>query len=168
MPARTRSATRAAKASQQYYLRCTDVDGTEVTITYSATGEGTHLRWNYPEPQHREASPALTEIEEQMDEDADGDTMMTPPPCGAGWMPQTPMNQIPFDAGSVLRTPMKKTLQRSPDRIGFKGIDFWRGSGVLHGKMEVDKATGSIRYIPVRTPGAGADMTREEVVERQL
>ncbi|KAH7919315.1 hypothetical protein BV22DRAFT_970982, partial [Leucogyrophana mollusca] len=165
MPARTRSATKKAQKSQRYYLRCTDVDGSEVTVTYSATGEGTHMRWKYPEPeQQRQASPALTQI----DEDAEGDSMMTPPPGGPGWMPQTPVNQLPFDAGSVLRTPMKRPLQRSPDRIGFKGIDFWRGNGVLHGKMEVDKASGSIRYIPARPPGEGADLSRDQVVERQL
>ncbi|EGO03393.1 hypothetical protein SERLA73DRAFT_174860, partial [Serpula lacrymans var. lacrymans S7.3] len=194
MPPITRRAAREAREAREknYYLICTDVDGSKVEITFSATGEGTHTRWHYPDPPARKQTPIaeqpernspsipypLTEydcfpdpLQRSLSEMANPIERHSTPPRGSSgsqW-PQTPLPQRTFDAGSVIRTPVKK-LQRSPDRIGWNGVNFWKEdeSGVLSGRMYVDEESGSIRYVPNHAAAENVDMTRSQVVERQL
>ncbi|KAG2361064.1 hypothetical protein BDR07DRAFT_1410765 [Suillus spraguei] len=124
MPSHIPKVTRQSKVSNPsgYYLRCRDVDGTSVMITQTATGLGAHTRWIYPEHDTN---------------DNEEETSM-----------ETPMTQHAFDAGSVLRTPVKRPqpLQRSPERIGFKGIDFWHNNSPEVCTVEQTSSCIRMRY----------------------
>ncbi|KAG1803463.1 uncharacterized protein BJ212DRAFT_1395638 [Suillus subaureus] len=159
MPSRIPNVTRQTKVSNAngYYLRCRDVDGTSVLITQTATGLGAHTRWIYPEQDTNN-----NEEETGMDIDEEGNA--TPPPSNTTCFPQTPMTQHAFDAGSVLRTPVKRPqpLQRSPERIGFKGINFWHNNSL---------GTSSgirVRYVLQRPVGSATNLTKEQILEHEF
>ncbi|KAG1735610.1 uncharacterized protein EDB91DRAFT_1144311 [Suillus paluster] len=165
MPSRipnTAAQSEVSKASG-YYLRCRDVDGTSVIITPTANGLGAHTRWIYPEHEENQ-----DEGESAMDVDEEGD--VTPPSSTVTRLPQTPMAQHTFDAGSVLRTPVKRPqpLQRSPERIGFRGIDFWRGNSL---GTRIVEPTGSgicMRYVLQRPVGSVTNLTKEQILEGEF
>ncbi|OJA09078.1 hypothetical protein AZE42_06759 [Rhizopogon vesiculosus] len=151
-----------------YYLRCRDVDGTSVIITPTATGLGAHTRWIYPEHEVNEE-----DVENAMDvdeeEDIIEDRIGTPPPT-MKQMPETPMAQHTFDAGSVIRTPVKKPqpLQRSPERIGFNGIDFWHDNSL--GKRTVEQGPNGpcVRYVLERPVGSVTNLSQEQILEHEF
>ncbi|KAG1778142.1 hypothetical protein EV702DRAFT_1097227 [Suillus placidus] len=144
-----------------YYLRCRDVDGTSVMITQTATGLGAHTRWIYPEYDTND-----NEEENGMDVDEEGDA--TPPPSTMTCFPQTPMTQYAFDVGSVLRTPVKRPqpLQRSPERIGFKGINFWHNNSLGTRTVEQTSSGIHVRYVLQRPIGSVGKLLGREEKER--
>jgi len=113
MAGHTPTAAAAVMQANTYYLKCRDIDGTCVIITPTASGLGAHTRWFYEEDEEDE------EIDMDVDEEGDtvDDRMATPPPNTIKHMPKTPIAQHTFDAGSVIRTPVKKQqpLQHSPE-----------------------------------------------------
>ncbi|KAG1836292.1 hypothetical protein DFJ58DRAFT_818986 [Suillus subalutaceus] len=164
MPSRIPNVTRQTKVSNAngYYLRCRDVDGTSVMITQTATGLGAHTRWIYPE------QDTNNNEETGMDVDEEGDA--TPPPSTMTCFPQTPMPQHAFDAGSVLRTPVKRPqpLQRSPERIGFKGINFWHKNSLGTRTVEQTSSGIRVRYVLQRPVGSTTNLTKEEILEHEF
>ena len=143
------------------WLACRDAYGVLTSIAVSETGEGVHIRWYYPE----------NDCEEDEDEEADvlmivdEERGVTPPttagPSNAGRpiFPQTPMPLHSFDAGSVIRTPIKKArpLQRSP-RIGDKGVRcLYEQGGVLR------ELNGGVRIVLRHPVGSTANLSREQV-----
>ncbi|KAG2108701.1 uncharacterized protein F5147DRAFT_694510 [Suillus discolor] len=146
-----------------YYLRCRDVDGTSVMITQTATGLGAHTRWIYPEHDTND-----NEEENGMDVDEEGGA--TPPPSTTACFPQTPVTQHAFDAGSVLRTPVKRPqpLQRSPERIGFKGIDFWHNNSLGTRTVEQTSSGVRMRYVLQRPVGSATNLTKEQILEHEF
>jgi hypothetical protein len=144
------------------WLACRDAHGVSTTIAVSETGQGIHIRWYYPDDGC------------EVDEDEDADVGMTvdeergvTPPTTAGpsnaarrLFPQTPMAPQPYDAGSVIQTPVKKArpLQRSPPRIGDKGIRcLYEKGGVLR------ELNGGIRVVLRHPVGSTANLSREQV-----
>ncbi|KAG0697082.1 hypothetical protein DFH29DRAFT_948065 [Suillus ampliporus] len=165
MPSRVANTAPQSEVSKAtgYYLRCRDVDGTSVIITPTATGLGAHTRWIYPEHDENRG-----EEENGMDIDEEGDA--TPPPSTITHSPQTPMAQHTFDAGSVIRTPVKRPqpLQRSPERIGFRGIDIWHNNS---GGTRTVEQTGSgicMRYVLQRPIGSVTNLTKEQILEGEF
>ncbi|KAG2144147.1 uncharacterized protein EDB93DRAFT_1153954 [Suillus bovinus] len=164
MASRNSNVTRKTKVSNGYYLRCRDVDGTSVLITQTATGLGAHTRWIYPEHNMDD-----NEEENYMDVDEEGDA--TPPPSTTTTcFPQTPMTQHAFDAGSVLRTPVKRPqpLQRSPERIGFKGINFWHNNSLGTRTVEQTSSGVRMRYVLQKPIGSATNLTKEQVLEHEF
>lgn len=165
MASRVPNVTRQTKVDRPsgYYLRCRDVDGTSVMITQSATGLGAHTRWIYPEQDTNDNAEEIG-----MDVDEEGDA--TPPPSTTTCIPQTPMTQHAFDAGSVLRTPVKRPqpLQRSPERIGFKGIDFWHNNSLGTHILEQTSSGIRVRYVLHRPVGSATNLTKEQILEREF
>ncbi|KAG1884450.1 hypothetical protein F4604DRAFT_1488584, partial [Suillus subluteus] len=163
MPSRIPNVTRQTKVGNAngYYLRCRDVDGTSVMITQTATGLGAHTRWIYPE------QDTNNNEETGMDVDEEGDA--TPPPSTTTCFPQTPMPQHAFDAGSVLRTPVKRPqpLQRSPERIGFKGINFWHNNSLGTRTVEQTSSGIRVRYVLQRPVGSTTNLTKEQILEHE-
>lgn len=165
MAPRAPNVTRQTKVNNPsgYYLRCRDVDGTSVMITQTATGLGAHTRWIYPEQDKND-----NEEEAGMDVDEEGDG--TPPPSTTTCFPRTPMTQHAFDAGSVLRTPIKRPqpLQRSPERIGFTGIDFWHNNSL--GTRTVEKTDSGIRmrYVLQRPIGSTTNLTKKQILKHEF
>lgn len=164
MPSRIPNVTRQTKVNNTngYYLRCRDVDGTSVMITQTATGLGAHTRWIYPE------QDTNNNEETGMDVDEEGDA--TPPPSTNACFPQTPMPQHAFDAGSVLRTPVKRPqpLQRSPERIGFKGINFWHNNSLGTRTVEQTSSGIRVRYVLQRPVGSATNLTKEQILEHEF
>ena len=148
-----------------YYLRCRDVDGTSVIITPTATGLGAHTRWIYEDEDDEEIAIDVDEQGDTVD-----DCMATPPPNTMKHVPKTPMAQHTFDAGSVICTPVKKQqpLQRSPERLGFNGIDFWHDNS--HGKRIVEQThTGPcVRYVLERPLGSATNLLKEQILEQEF
>ncbi|KAG2140596.1 hypothetical protein DEU56DRAFT_734981, partial [Suillus clintonianus] len=146
------------------YLRCRDVDGTSVIITQTATGLGAHTRWIYPE---QDVNDDDEEEENGMDVDEGRDA--TPPPTTMTRFPETPMTQHTFDAGSVLRTPIKRPqpLQRSPERIGFHGIDFWHNNSLGTRTVEQTASGIRMRYVLPRPVGCVTNLTQEQILEHE-
>ncbi|KAG1744279.1 hypothetical protein EDB19DRAFT_1696730 [Suillus lakei] len=146
-----------------YYLRCRDVDGTSVMITQTATGLGTHTRWIYPEHDVNN-----DDEEPGMDVDEEGDA--TPPLSITARFPQTPMTKHAFDAGSVLRTPVKRPqpLQRSPERIGFNGINFWHNNSLGTRTVEQTSSGIRMRYVLQRPVGSVTNLTKEQILEHEF
>ncbi|KAG2342729.1 hypothetical protein BDR05DRAFT_963957 [Suillus weaverae] len=165
MASRIPNVTRQTKVSDPkgYYLRCRDVDGTSVMITQTATGLGAHTRWIYPEHDTND-----NEEENGMDVDEEGDA--TPPPSTTTSFYQTPMTQHAFDAGSVLRTPVKRPqpLQRSPERIGFKGINFWHNNSLGTRTVEQTSSGIHVRYVLQRPIGSVTNLTKEQILEHEF
>lgn len=165
MAPRTPNITHQTKVNNPsgYYIRCRDVDGTSVMISYTATGLGAHTRWIYPE---QDTSDNEEETGMDIDEEGDG----TPPPSATTCFPQTPLTQNTFDAGSVLRTPIKRPrpLQRSPERIGFTGIDFWHNNSL--GTRTVEKTDSGIRmrYVLQRPIGSTTNLTQKQISEHDF
>ncbi|KAH7882463.1 hypothetical protein F5I97DRAFT_372243 [Phlebopus sp. FC_14] len=106
-------------------------NGVPVHVGHSNTGKATHSRWLHPEWQAGwQRKPGTDEVEDVDDMtvmtvggDVNG-RLSTPQPGPSNQVPRTPLPVHPFHAGSVIRTPVKKAkpLQRSPERIGDKGI----------------------------------------------
>ena len=143
------------------YLKCRDVDGTSVIITPTATGLGAHTRWIYPEHD---------EEENAMDIDEEGKTIkdcLATPPTTLRHFPATPVAQHTFNAGSVIRTPAKKTkpLQRIPERVGFNGIDFWHNT--LLGEQSFEQTANglSFRYVIGRPVGSATNLSKDQLLE---
>ncbi|KIJ61466.1 hypothetical protein HYDPIDRAFT_115945 [Hydnomerulius pinastri MD-312] len=91
----------------------------------------------------------------------------TPPPVagpsssGGHYVPHTPMPRLPFDAGSVILTPVKrgKPLQASPTRIGDKGIRcLYEQGGDVRGPEQAQ-----FRLILPHPVGSSANLSREQV-----
>ncbi|KAF8555813.1 hypothetical protein OG21DRAFT_1521548 [Imleria badia] len=144
------------------WLACRDAYGVTTTVAVSETGEGVHVRWYYPDE------------DREIDEDEDADVEMTvdeergvTPPTTAGPssvvrrpFPHTPMALQPYDAGSVIQTPIKraKPLQPSPPRIGDKGVRcLYEKGGVLR------ELNGGVRVVLRHALGSSANLSREQV-----
>jgi len=112
----TRSAAKREKESKALHSGLHRQD-TLVTISTSATGQGTHTRWVRPPPAAEElesyhpSAPLPTTSSSSVDY--------------VNMRFVTPAPRDSFDAGSVLRTPVKKKLAYSPDPIGPDRVDFW-------------------------------------------
>ncbi|KAG2068763.1 hypothetical protein BDR04DRAFT_1102658 [Suillus decipiens] len=165
MPSRISNVTRQTKVGKikGYYLKCRDVDGTSVMITQTATGLGAHTRWIYPEHDTNDNGE-----ETSMDVDEEGDA--TPSPSTTKCFPQTPMTQHAFDTGSVLRTPVKRPrpLQRSPERIGFKGIDFWHNNSPEVHTIEQTSSFIRMRYVLQSPIDSVTNLTKEQILEYEF
>ena len=144
------------------WLACRDTYGVMTTVAVSETGEGVHIRWYYPDD----------DLETDRDEEADVEMIVdeergVTPPTSAGPsnavrrpFPHTPMALQPYNAGSVILTPVKKAkpLQRSPQRIGDKGIR------CLHEKGGVlRELNGGFRVVLRHPVGSSANLSREQV-----
>ncbi|KAG2076234.1 hypothetical protein BDR04DRAFT_1149275 [Suillus decipiens] len=103
-----------------------------------------------------------------MDVDEEGDA--TPSPGTTTCFPQTPMTQHAFDAGSVLRTPVKRPqpLQRSPERIGFKGIDFWHNNSPEVHTIEQTSSFIRMRYVLQSPIDSVTNLTKEQILEHEF
>ncbi|KAI9568645.1 hypothetical protein HD554DRAFT_2096982 [Boletus coccyginus] len=146
------------------WLACRDPYGVSTTVAVSETGEGIHIRWYYPEDDC------------EVDEDGGADVVMTVDeergvtPSTTAWalvtpvrrpFPQTPMALHAYDAGSVIRTPVKKArpLQPSPPRIGDKGVRcLYEKGGVLR-----ELNGGGVRVVLRHPIGSTANLSREQV-----
>ncbi|KAI6007881.1 hypothetical protein EDC04DRAFT_2611253 [Pisolithus marmoratus] len=96
--------------------------------------------------------------------DADDDTMATdmdtPPTSIPRELPHTPQQRYPYDAGSVLQTPLKRArpLQPSPTRFGDKGVHcVHEHPGLYRGN------NGDYRMILNHGVGSSVNLSREEV-----
>jgi hypothetical protein len=122
--------TRSQAKKVQAVEHTVDARGSPIKIVPSATGQGKRTVWIYPAIETTESAkprranmsawPTLSSLsslsESVLNIESD--------------RPKTPAPRDSWTAGSVIMTPKK--LQRSPDRIGGYGIDFWRnGSGVI-------------------------------------
>jgi hypothetical protein len=152
-----------------YYLRCRDVDGTSVIITPTATGLGAHTRWIYPKhEENEEDNDNAMDVDE--DEETVEDRIASPPPSTMNHIPETPVPQHTFDAGSVIRTPVKRAqpLQRSPERLGFNGIDFWHDNTL--GKRTVEQTPDGpcLRYVLQTSVGSATNLSKEQILEQEF
>ncbi|KAF8126146.1 hypothetical protein EV363DRAFT_1348883 [Boletus edulis] len=132
------------------------------TVAVSETGEGVHIRWCYPDDDCEIDEEEEAEVEMTVSEGRGVTPLTTAGPKNAARrpFPQTPMAPLPYDAGSVIRTPVKKAkpLQRSPPRIGDKGIRcLYEKSGVLR---ELNSGARVVLRHPV---GSSANLSREQV-----
>ncbi|KAG6333171.1 hypothetical protein ID866_5917 [Astraeus odoratus] len=146
-------------ADKVKWLKCRDQYGVPVIVKYSETGEGTHIIWNWAEYEEENASAAMNEDDDSMQED-----VATPPPTTPGTTLQTPEQQQPYDAGSVLGTPVKRArpLQPSPTR-------FW-GGHVPHAHEHPGlyrESNGDFRIIFDHEVGSSVNLSREQVEQRQ-
>lgn len=156
------------------WLACRDGYGVLTTVAVSETGQGIHVRWYYPEDDcevdEDEYEDAGADANVDMAMNVDEDRGVTPPTAAAGPskgvrppFPQTPMALQPYDAGSVILTPVKKAkpLQPSPPRIGDRGIRcLYEKGGVLR------ELNGGARIVIRHPVGSSANLSREQV-ERQ-
>jgi hypothetical protein len=101
-----------------------------------------------------------------MDVDGEVERDITPAPvAGPSTYPQRQVLQTPiqlhsFDAGSVIRTPIKKAkpLQASPTRIGDKGINcLYEQGGVIR------ERNGTVRVMLPHALGSSANLSRDQV-----
>lgn len=132
------------------WLKCRDQYGVPVIVKYSDTGEGIHMVWDWSGID--ENSPTSDEDDDTMDTD-----LGTPPPSTASKSIHTPQQRHPYDAGSVLRTPVKraKPLQPSPTRFGDKDV---------HCSHEYPIGNnGNYRMILNHEVGSSVNLSREEV-----
>ena len=144
------------------WLACRDVYGVLTTVAVSETGQGVHVRWYYPEDDCE-----VDEDDVEMPVAVDEGRGVTPAAAVAGpsnavrlLFPQTPMAPQPYDAGSVILTPVKKAkpLQPSPPRIGDKGIRcLYQKGGVLR------DFNGGARIVLRHPVGSSANLSREQV-----
>ncbi|KAN0085993.1 hypothetical protein V8E55_007127 [Tylopilus felleus] len=144
------------------WLACRDPHGVFTTVAVSETGEGVHIRWYYPEDDCEVDEHEGADVEMTVDEERAATPATTAGPSSAGRhpFPQTPMPLHPYDAGSVIQTPVKKAkpLQRSPPPIGDKGIRcLYETGGVLR---ELD---GGVRLVLRHPVSSSANLSREQV-----
>ena len=142
------------------WLACRDPNGVLTTVAVTETGEGIHLRWHYFEDDREVDEDA--DIEMMTIDEERGVTPITAGPSNAVRppFPQTPMAPHPYDAGSVILTPVKKAkpLQRSPQRIGDKGIRcLYEKSGVLR------DFNGEARIVLRHPMGSTTNLSRQQV-----
>ncbi|KAL4253674.1 hypothetical protein ABKN59_003754 [Abortiporus biennis] len=104
-------------------------DRHRITVGTSATGQGTHVRWNYAAaslpPEGSDGGDDLEQLSTSSVAEA-----TPPPPDVDRHIPRTPSRHgIDYDPGSVILTPVKPhlrqavPLQRSPERIRASGGD---------------------------------------------
>ena len=144
------------------WLACRDADGVSTTIAVSETGEGIHIRWYYPDDDCEVDEDEDADVEMTIDEERGVTPSATAGPSDAVRrpFPQTPVAPHPYDPGSVILTPVKKArpLQRSPPRIGDKGIRcLYEKGGVLR------ELNGGVRVILRHPVGSTANLSREQV-----
>ncbi|KAG8216524.1 hypothetical protein J3R82DRAFT_6640 [Butyriboletus roseoflavus] len=144
------------------WLACRDTYGVMTTIAVSETGEGIHVRWYYPEDDCEVDEDEDADVEMTVDDERDVTPLAPAGPSSVGRrpFPQTPMVPHPYDAGSVIRTPVKKArpLQRSPLRIGDKGIRcLYEKGGVLR------ELHGGARIVLRHPVGSTANLSRDQV-----
>lgn len=142
------------------WLKCRDKYGVPVTVKYSATGEGVHLIWDWSEVEGREKSNAMDEDEDRMENDTG-----TPPPIAFKEAVNTPQQRYPYDAGSVLRTPVKraKPLRPSPTRFGDRDIH-----SVCEHPGLYREGNGDYRMILSHDVGSYVNLSREQVEQQQI
>ncbi|KAI6121968.1 hypothetical protein F5141DRAFT_1211597 [Pisolithus sp. B1] len=133
------------------WLKCRDQYGIPVIVKYSDTGEGTHLVWDWSEA--NEESHTVDADEDDMDTD-----LGTPPPSIPREPPCTPQERRPYEAGSVLRTPVKRAKQPNPPHFGDKGIHRIHELPGLHRGNN-----GNYRMILNHEVGSSVNLSREEV-----
>ncbi|KAL4078114.1 hypothetical protein V8B97DRAFT_1935074 [Scleroderma yunnanense] len=158
--------TEAGDEDDEYYskkikwLKCRDQYGVPVIVKYSDTGEGVHMIWNWSEFEDEEASNAMDEDEDVMEDD-----VATPPPTAFEKVLNTPQQQHPYDAGSVLRTPVKKAkpLRPSLTRLGDRGI-----YGGCERPGFYREVNGDYRMILNHDVGSLVNLSREQVEEQQI
>jgi len=142
------------------WLACRDAYGVMTTVAVSETGEGVHLRWHYADDS--EDIEVDEEATVQMIVDEPESRGVTPVTHRPGPFPHTPMPLHSFDAGSVIKTPVKKLrpLQASPPRIGDKGVRcLYENGGVL---MDLNGG-GPVRIVFHHPVGSAANLSREQV-----
>ena len=144
------------------WLACRDAHGVSTTIAVSETGQGIHIRWYYPDDDYVVVEDEDADVGMAVDEERGVTPPTTAGPSNAArrLFPQTPMAPQPYDAGSVIQTPVKKArpLQRSPPRIGDKGIRcLYEKGGVLR------ELNGGIRVVLRHPVGSTANLSREQV-----
>ncbi|KAF9226417.1 hypothetical protein BS17DRAFT_777231 [Gyrodon lividus] len=112
------------------------------------------------------AAPKPRQTAPKVDDEAMVECENTPPPVAGPsnyaqhQVPQTPMQLHAFDAGSVVRTPVKKPkpLQASPTRIGDKGVNcLYEQGGVIR------ERDGAIRVVLHHALGSSANLSRDQV-----
>ena len=145
------------------WLACRDAYGVSTTIAVSETGEGIHIRWYYPEDDGEVDEDGGADVVMAVDEERGVTPSTTAGPSNAVRrpFPQTPMALHPYDAGSVIRTPVKKArpLQPSPPRIGDKGVRcLYEKGGVLR-----ELNDGGVRVVLRHPVGSTANLSREQV-----
>lgn len=149
------------------WLACRDAHGVMTTVAVSETGEGIHVRWYYPEDDYEVDEDKDVDIEMNVDEgrNATPPTMAGPSHTVRRPFPQTPLAPHPYDAGSVIQTPIKKArpLQRSPPRIGDKGVRcLYEQGGVLR------ELNGGARIVLRHPVGSTANLSREQVEQLEM
>lgn len=142
------------------WLKCRDKYGVPVIVKYSATGEGVHLIWDWSEVEGREKSNAMDEYEDGMENDTG-----TPPPTAFKEALDTPQQQHPYDAGSVLRTPVKRArpLRPSPTRFGDRDIH-----SICEHPGLYREGNGDYRMILNHDVGSSVNLSREQVEQQQI
>ncbi|KAF8839667.1 hypothetical protein BDN67DRAFT_740504 [Paxillus ammoniavirescens] len=142
--------------------------GVSTSVATSKARRGMHVQWC--DGDEEEAGENQDE-DVDMDVDAEVESNVTQrdvtpaPVAGTSNYPQrqvlqTPMQPHPFDAGSVIRTPIKKTkpLQASPTRIGDKGINcLYEQGGVIR------ERNGTVRVTLPHALGSSANLSRDQV-----
>ena len=154
-----------SKAKGTPWLACRDEYGVFTTVAVSDTGEGVHVRWYYSEDDcevdEEEADvEMMTAVDKERDVTPQPSVTAAPNEGTRLLFPHTPMAPQPYDAGSVILTPVKraKPLQPSPPRIGDKGIRcLFEKDGVLR------DFNGEARIVLRHPVGSIANLSREQV-----
>lgn len=133
------------------WLKCRDQYGIPVIVKYSDTGEGTHMVWDWSEA-NEESHTADT------DDDAMDTDLGTPPPSTPREPLHTPQERRPYEAGSVLRTPVKRAKQPNPPHFGDKGDHRIRGLPGLYRENN-----GDYRMTLNHEVGSSVNLSRDEV-----
>lgn len=141
------------------WLKCRDQYGVPVIVKYSATGEGVHMIWDWSEVEGKNSN-AMDEDEDEMESD-----MATPPPTALKEVWNTPQQQHPYDAGSVLRTPIKraKPLHPSPTHFGNRGVH-----SAFHHPGLYQEGNGDYRMVLNHDVGSSVNLSKEQVEQQQV
>jgi hypothetical protein len=137
----TRSAAKRAMESEARHSSLNRQE-TLVTISTSATGQGTHTRWVRSSSANTESEP-----------DPLSSLLPATFASSVGYVNQrfvTPAPRDSFDAGSVVRTPMKK-LTRANDRIGPTRIDFWHDQNSEFKAFTADGGGAAVPHVKIAT-----------------
>ncbi|KIK97610.1 hypothetical protein PAXRUDRAFT_824773 [Paxillus rubicundulus Ve08.2h10] len=137
--------------------------GVSTSVVASKTRRCMDVRW-YNGDEEEAGEDQDTGVD--MDVDGDVERDVTPaaiagpsnhPQCQ---VLQTPIQLHSFDAGSVIRTPIKKAkpLQASPTRIGEKGINcLYEQGGAIR------ERNGAVRVMLPHALGSSANLSRDQV-----
>lgn len=153
------TSSKTGRTGEIKWLKCRDPDGIPVIVTYSQTGQGIYMVWDWSGVEDKDDEP-----EEQDGSTSDVDRM-TPAPSVIHAVPQTPQQQHPFDAGSVLRTPIKRSraLRLMPASMDEDGMFYVHNApGVYR------RSNGDYRIILDHAVGSSMNRTREQVEQGQL